>query len=84
MKVNLQYTPGVCDDQYQGAKLMTENQDRLLKSPNLPSAPDDDERPACAAVPDEAAECPQCAERMRLWASFYRCPNCGYKESCCF
>jgi len=53
-------------------------------NPHVPSPALDDERPACAAAPDEAAECPQCAERMRLWASFYRCPNCGYKESCCF
>ena len=34
--------------------------------------------------PAEEAECPQCAGAMRLWAGFYRCPNCGYKESCCF
>ncbi|HEX5691806.1 MAG TPA: hypothetical protein VFX76_17445, partial [Roseiflexaceae bacterium] len=33
---------------------------------------------------DEQAECPQCASTMRLWAGFYRCPNCGFKESCCF
>jgi hypothetical protein len=39
-------------------------------------------RAACAA--DEQAECPRCAGSMRLWAGFYRCPNCGFKESCCF
>jgi hypothetical protein len=62
---------------------MPENQDR---HPNPQDVPHDkgDQPPACAAAPDEAAECPQCAERMRLWASFYRCPNCGYEESCCF
>lgn len=41
-----------------------------------------EEQQACPAT--EAAECPQCAGTMRLWAGFYRCPNCGYKESCCF
>jgi hypothetical protein len=61
-----------------------ENDDRLPKIHNPLPTPDGYERPTCAAAPDEAAECPQCAERMRLWASFYRCPNCGYKESCCF
>lgn len=34
--------------------------------------------------PPEAAECPQCGQLMRLWANYYRCANCGYKESCCF
>jgi hypothetical protein len=39
----------------------------------------------CPASPsDEDAECPRCAGAMRLWAAFYRCSNCGYKESCCF
>ena len=32
----------------------------------------------------EEAECPLCGGTMRLWAGFYRCQNCGYKESCCF
>ena len=63
---------------------MPENSDHLPALHNPSPTPDNHERPACAAAPDEAAECPQCAERMRLWASFYRCPNCGYKESCCF
>ncbi len=40
--------------------------------------------PACASAPAEEAECPRCAASMRLWANYYRCPNCGYKESCCF
>jgi hypothetical protein len=43
-----------------------------------------DDQPACPSNPVEEAECPQCAGTMRLWAGFYRCPNCGYKESCCF
>jgi hypothetical protein len=38
----------------------------------------------CHEVSREEAECPQCQATMRLWAGFYRCPNCGYKESCCF
>lgn len=33
---------------------------------------------------EAAAECPACASPMRLWAAYYRCRNCGYKESCCF
>jgi hypothetical protein len=33
---------------------------------------------------DAPAECPACASPMRLWAAYYRCRNCGYKESCCF
>ena len=41
-----------------------------------------EEKQTCAAA--EEAECPLCAGAMRLWAGFYRCPNCGYKESCCF
>jgi hypothetical protein len=39
---------------------------------------------SCSTPSDEEAECPQCEGTMRLWAGFYRCPNCGYKESCCF
>ncbi|MBK9715231.1 MAG: hypothetical protein IPO81_28675 [Kouleothrix sp.] len=38
-------------------------------------------RPGAAG---EEAECPQCEGTMRLWANYYRCSNCGYKESCCF
>src|SRR5262249_20653600 len=49
-----------------------------------PSPERRDERPACATAPGETSECPRCAGTMRLWAGFYRCPNCGYKESCCF
>ena len=62
---------------------MTENQDRS-SNPHDTLPDERDDRPVCAVAPDEAAECPLCAETMRLWASFYRCPNCGYKESCCF
>jgi hypothetical protein len=42
------------------------------------------EAPTCHEAPREEAECPQCHRAMRLWAGYYRCPNCGYKESCCF
>jgi len=47
----------------------------------LPSTTSD-EHPACDL--DEESICPLCAGTMRLWAAFYRCPNCGYKASCCF
>ena len=43
-----------------------------------------EKQPACDTSSREEAECPLCVGRMRLWAGFYRCPNCGYKESCCF
>ena len=43
-----------------------------------------EEQPSCPPAPREEAECPQCEGAMRLWANYYRCPNCGYKESCCF
>lgn len=39
---------------------------------------------SCPPRPREESECPKCASLMRLWANYYRCPNCGYKESCCF
>lgn len=37
-------------------------------------------RPATA----EAAICPGCGAELHRWASFHRCRNCGFKESCCF
>ncbi len=40
--------------------------------------------PACAAARREEEICPVCAATMRLWAGFYRCGQCGFKESCCF
>lgn len=42
--------------------------------------------PVVCATPahPEAAVCPSCGCTMHLWAGFYRCRNCGYKESCCF
>ena len=75
--------PVAMDKLTNGEKAMPENNDR---SPNAQNPPADngDERPACAAAPREEAECPLCAGVMRPWAGFYRCPNCGYKESCCF
>ncbi len=33
---------------------------------------------------DGEQTCPRCAAQMHLWAGFYRCRCCGYKESCCF
>ncbi|MBI2370302.1 MAG: HD domain-containing protein [Deltaproteobacteria bacterium] len=32
----------------------------------------------------QEARCPQCGFTMRLVAAFYRCGNCGFKESCCY
>jgi hypothetical protein len=64
---------------------MSEDADRSPNAHPPPLPPvGRDERPACVAAPDEEAECPLCNRLMRLWAGFYRCPNCGYKESCCF
>lgn len=40
--------------------------------------------PGCPPANNADTECPKCRATMRLWAGFYRCPNCGYKESCCF
>jgi hypothetical protein len=39
---------------------------------------------ACKAERPEQSTCPACGVAMRLWAGFYRCRNCGFKESCCF
>lgn len=50
--------------------------------PAAPPAPAGCDGRATAAV--VAEECPSCGLALRLWAGFYRCPNCGYKESCCF
>lgn len=40
--------------------------------------------PACAQAPADEATCPACGATMRLWANYYRCRTCGFKESCCF
>jgi len=53
-------------------------QDRLAPLEEEPAAS------TCYQAPDGEAGCLQCHRTMRLWAGFYRCPNCGYKESCCF
>lgn len=37
----------------------------------------------CRPQRDDAA-CPACGATMRLWANYYRCRTCGFKESCCF
>jgi hypothetical protein len=47
-----------------------------------PPAADAGDRSVCEAAVQ--AECPRCAGAMHLWAGFHRCPNCGFKESCCF
>jgi hypothetical protein len=52
-------------------------------------APSPQARPAAATAKicrperDDAA-CPACGATMRLWANYYRCQTCGFKESCCF
>ena len=38
----------------------------------------------CAREQDAETACPSCGTEMRLWANYYRCRTCGYKESCCF
>lgn len=38
---------------------------------------------ACRPAHDETA-CPACGATMHLWANYYRCRTCGFKESCCF
>ncbi|MCS6883319.1 MAG: hypothetical protein RMK84_19685 [Oscillochloridaceae bacterium] len=38
----------------------------------------------CQPATAEAAICPNCGTELHLWASFHRCRNCGFKESCCF
>jgi hypothetical protein len=38
---------------------------------------------ACQRDTSESS-CPSCGAEMRLWANYYRCRTCGYKESCCF
>jgi hypothetical protein len=32
----------------------------------------------------EETACPACGSAMHLWANYYRCRTCGFKESCCF
>jgi len=31
-----------------------------------------------------ASICPVCGNAMFLLNGFHRCPECGYKESCCY
>jgi tRNA(Ile2) C34 agmatinyltransferase TiaS len=38
-----------------------------------------------ACVPhDLDTVCPQCQTQMRPEHAHYRCPACGYRDSCCF
>jgi Zn finger protein HypA/HybF involved in hydrogenase expression len=41
-----------------------------------------------AGPPLEAADlsttCPSCATQMQPEHAHYRCPACGYRDSCCF
>jgi hypothetical protein len=36
--------------------------------------------PAC----DLSTTCPQCSTEMRPEHAHYKCPKCGYRDSCCF
>jgi hypothetical protein len=50
-------------------------------------APQAERAPAAAQLcrPErDDAECPACGSAMGLWANYYRCRTCGFKESCCF
>ena len=33
---------------------------------------------------EEGELCPDCLHPMRPEHAHYRCPNCGYRDSCCF
>ncbi|ACL24356.1 hypothetical protein Cagg_1449 [Chloroflexus aggregans DSM 9485] len=56
--------------------------------PEPPSfKPVEQERPAVSGPrsrDEDQRECPVCQTLMILWAGFYRCQHCGFKESCCF
>ncbi len=58
-----------------------------LQPEPIPPAPEEP-APLMMAGPrsadDDERECPVCQAQMRLWAGFYRCRHCGFKESCCF
>jgi hypothetical protein len=56
------------------------------QAPRPAPRPPADLAPSCCSPArdgDEAA-CPSCGAEMRLWANYYRCRTCGFKESCCF
>lgn len=38
------------------------------------------EKPVC----DLSTQCPQCDSKMEPEHAHYRCPKCGYRDSCCF
>ncbi|HEY1556663.1 MAG TPA: hypothetical protein VGF94_17630 [Kofleriaceae bacterium] len=37
-------------------------------------------KPAC----DLSTTCPSCGGQMQPEHAHYRCPTCGYRDSCCF
>ena len=37
-------------------------------------------KPAC----DLSTTCPSCGQQMQPEHAHYRCPACGYRDSCCF
>jgi transposase len=39
--------------------------------------------PPCEAA-DLSTTCPSCATQMQPEHAHYRCPACGYRDSCCF
>ena len=42
------------------------------------------EAPADAEEHDLSTTCPSCGTEMRPEHAHYRCPACGYRDSCCF
>jgi transposase-like protein len=49
-------------------------------------ARDDEAAPAADAAPasDLSTTCPSCGAQMRPEHAHYKCPACGYRDSCCF
>jgi rubrerythrin len=39
---------------------------------------------AAAETADLSTTCPSCGSEMRPEHAHYRCPACGYRDSCCF
>ncbi len=40
--------------------------------------------PEPAAPCDLSTTCPSCSTQMQPEHAHYRCPACGYRDSCCF
>jgi len=47
--------------------------------------PQQEPEPEPACIPhDLDTVCPECQTQMRPEHAHYRCPACGYRDSCCF